>query len=674
MKNIYGFVLSLLLMTTLHAQTTDAFIFNGAGKPTEEKLIAMTIAGIVNREEPNLFLLNVYETWSFQQTDETWRDIYEQEGQVNFKPINSIQQLINQFAHYLNGAVTYDPDLFYGNFPGQNFRWQAETAAMVAGLADCIPLPYNNASIEINKPDSVWVDDHFHGQGKIKITAKLELSSHPWNNADLTQEERYLLLLDWGLENLLDRTNPECFYLREITDWTIQKRMFQMNLAGTESLNFYSLSDTKAEKIEQVMTYLRTSRPGALFHVYGWMRPEPLVQWVSAWGGSFHETLMGNLSWHHVFPGNDDFEYVRPSIQEAEDAAIEDKHYVLVLGSEGDAGNWVVGFQSGAWLSGYRGETPVGWGFNLHMFQEFPFLAQYYFQTASANDGFVAVTSPVGYAYPDVFPDGYYQNAIDQSSALLEKYDIPTVYAYKHYNGAGTSTYRGVEISNNFKFDELGQFYDATQTPLTILFDPALQTQTTYNRYGGLLYNHVNDQTFYANVTDLNTSANRIVQKLSGKSRPSFLLSNYQRFRQDGTAVTANNPADMTLQRLKQMQQMVMDDTEVGEHVEFVTPEKFTALLQKHLNQTNIQDQSIDKETPHVEFFMDRNRQMHLQWEKNMDPETQLQVFDVTGRLVLQEFLDTSPAEIDLQKLEPGIYVVMLSAKDLFWSRKFLMQ
>lgn len=675
MRYIYGFVLSLLLFqTTLQSQNIEAIIFNGAGKPAEEKLIAMTIAGIVNRETPNLFLMNVYETWSYNQTDETWRDIYVQEGQVNFTTINDIQDLIDQFAHYLNGAITYDPDLLYGNFPGQSFRWQAETAAMVAGLSDCIPLPYNNSSIEIIKPDSVWVDDHFHGQETLKIPAKLELPNHPWNNTDLPQEERYLLLLDWAMENLLDRTNPGSFYLREITDWSIQQRMFQMNLAGTESLNFYSLSDAKAGRIEQVMTYLRNSRPDTLFHVYGWMRPEPLVQWVSAWGGSFHETLMGNLSWHHIFPADEEFQYDRPSLQPAEEATLEDKHYVLVLGSEGDAGNWVVGFQSGAWLSDLRGTSPVGWGFNLHMFDQFPFLAQYYYQTATASDGFVAVTSPVGYAYPDVLPDGYYENAIAQSAALLEKYNIPTVYAYKHYNGAGVSTYRDVEISNNFKFPELGGFYQATQTPLTILFDPALQTQTAYDQYGGLLYNHVNDNTFYANVTNLNTSADRIIQKLKGEARPSFLLSNYQRFRQDGTSITANNPADITLQRLQQMQQMVMNDSQIGEHVEFVTPEKFTALLQKHLTQTNVQDQIDEGQYPDVKVFIDRNQQMHIQWERNIMYGVQLQIFDVTGRLMHGEYVNPSTAVVDLQGLEQGAYVVRLSAKDYVWSKKILVR
>jgi hypothetical protein len=664
----------MLLPAYLQANPIEAIIYNGTGAPLEHKLASMTLAGIVNREEPRLYLLNVYETWSYNQTDESWRDIYQQEGNVVFTEISDFQELIDHFENDINGAITYDPSLTYGNFTGQNFRWQAEVAAMLGGLTDCIPLPYTDTQTNIQRPDSVWVPDHFHGQDPVKVSAKLELSFHPWNNAELNQEQRYFLALDWALETLLDRTNPRKFYLREITDWTASQRMFQLNLAGTESLNFYSLSDEKAEKIETVMNYLRESNPDEIFHVYGWMRPEPLVQWVSGWGGSFHETLLSNLSWHHIFPVDENYQYSRPSAVNPEDVELEDKHYVLFIGSEGDAGNWVVGFQSGAWHSSQRGEVPLGWGFNLHMFDQFPFLAQYYYNTATENDGFISVTTPLGYAYSDMFPESFLPDAIEQTTDLINKFVIPSVYAYKHYNGAGVSTYRGIEISNNYNFSKLGSFAEATGTELTFLFDPALQTQRLYTNFGGLLYNHVNDDTFYGNVTDLDAAAQRIKNKLTNQSTPSFLLAGYQRFRQDGTNVGGNNPADITLPRLKTLMNIVKTDPEIGENIEFVTPEKFTWLIQKSLEPTSIKDFS-DVRT-NIRAFINQSGNLNLNIQSDNGFDLVVKVFDLSGKEMIKRPWNINSGEnillLPANHLARGIYLVNISGRSFSHTIKFV--
>ncbi len=665
----------LLLLINFRLFAADAILFNGAGASAENKLVAMTIAGIVNRESPELYLLNVYETWSYNQTDEWWRDIYLSDGGVNFTNLSDINDLVAHFSNELKGAITYDPALVYGNFNGQNFRWQAEVAAMIGGLCNCIPVPFNNISISIARPDSVWIGDPFHGKDSIRISAKLELNQHAWNNPVLSQEQRYFEILDWALQTLLNRCNPRGFYLREITDWAVSQRMFQMNLAGTESLNFYSLSDEKAQKIEHVMQYLSNSFPGEIFHVYGWMRPEPLVQWISAWGGSFHETLLSNLSWHHIFPAEQDFLYLRPSAVEPGSQLLEDKYYVLFIGSEGDAGNWNFGFQGGAWHSATRGNIPLAWGFNLHMFETFPFVGQYYYRTATANDGFISVITPLGYAYPDLFPDDFLPGAVQQSAGLLQKFRIPSVYAYKHYNGAGTSVFRGFSISNNYNFSRLGSFAQQTSTSLTFLFDPGLQTQQPYQNFGGLLYNHVNDETFYADVRDLTATSARIINKLKNKPKPNFLLAGYQRLRQDGTTIGSSNPGDLTLPRLQTIMQQVMNDPEVGSFVEFVTPEKFTDLLRQKLGLTpGIEKQKLP--THRISIFHGLDGQTVLTLSQLKPQPVVVRIFDITGKQLNQIQWNVYYGEeqmiLPMHSHSSGVYLVNVNGSDFILNTKFL--
>ena len=655
-------VLLILLMVSCYSQALDAYVFNGTGQPAENKLIAMTVAGIVNRDAPRLYLRNVYETWSYNQTDESWEELYKNDGQVNFTVISDINQLVQTFKSYLKGAITYDINLTYSNFSGQSFRWQAEAAAMLGGLTDCIPVPSNNTAIDIQKPTLIDVPDHFNGKQTIQVSAKLELSTHPWNNAAFTQEQRYFAWLDWAMDNLLPRCNTTKFYLREITDWAVNKRMFQLNLAGTEDLRFTSLSDEKAAKIERVMQYLKSKRPDEIFHVYGWMRPEPLVQWISAYGGSFHETLLSNLSWHHVFPSNSNFNYrERAVLANQNQWKPENKHYVMFTGSEGDAGNWVVGFQGGAWHSATRGQVPLAWGVSLQMFEEFPFVAQYYLRTATANDGFVAVATPLGYAYPDVFPESYLTDARSKTSALMQKFNVQTVYAYKHYNGAGTSQYRGVTISNNFNFNKLGSFAAETDASLTMLYDPGLTTQRAYTNYGGLLYNHVNDETFYADVSNTTTVSNRIVTKLTGKQKPSFLMAGYQRLRSDNASLQTN---DITLPRLKTIMDNVKANAALGQDVEFVTPEKFAYLLRKTLGLSTHVTETENAE-PKLFIYRDENQRMQIDLQLENPQPVMIRVYDISGKLIQHENwkMYNSHEIRNINLKEKGVYILNITGQ-----------
>lgn len=631
MKRFIFFILMISFLQNLSA--LDAVVYNGYGQSAENRLTAMTLAGIVNRDEPRLYLLNVYETWSYNQTDEAWQAEYTAQGGVNFTILSDINQLVQHFKPFIKGAIQYDATLTYGNFAGQQFAWQAEAAAMLGGLTDCIPVSSTNTNILIEKPESISVPDHFNGQEAISVSARLHDKTHIWNNGNLTQEQRYFAWLDWALDHLLNRCNTSKFYLREITDWAVGQRMFQLNLAGTDELAFSSLSDEKAAKIERVMSYMKQENPDRVFHVYGWMRPEPLVQWISAWGGSFHETLLSNLSWHHIFPVSDKFAYNRASDIDPETLKLEDKIYMLVIASEGDAGNWVAGFQGGAWKSAIRGDVPVAWGVNLQMFEEFPFIGQYYYRTATPNDGMVAVSTPLGYAYPDVLPESVLPDAKEKTTALMRKFNLNTVYAYKHYNGAGSSLYRGVRISNNFNFANLGDFAQQTGSLLTFTFDPSLQTQRAYKNYGGLIFNHVDDNTFYSDVSNLNTFRDRLISKVKTKNRPYFLLAGYQRFCQDGTLVSAGNNSDITLPRLKTVMNGVKADQEIGRYVEFVTPEKFTYLLRlkEGLDNTGVEQSQTGKS----ELLIFRQAD-HIQINVTLEQPKPLtvKIIDVTGRVV----------------------------------------
>lgn len=679
MSLIIRLFIFFLLPCSMFAQQYSAVLFNGAGAATQDKLLAMSLAGIVNRDSARLYLLNVYETWNFNQTDEKWRDLYQSRGSVVFQTVTSISQLVDKFRPYISGGVSYDPNRTYSNFSGQNFRWQAEYAVLIGGLTNRLPVTTQMAAqYNLALSDSVLIVDTFNGDSSIWVTGKIESPTNPWNAAGLTEEQRYLTMLNWGVTNLLPRCNPSKFYIREITDFTIQNKMFQVNLAGPSSLDLNAMPVAKADILENSLTYLHNQNPGSIYHIYGWIQPEPMTQWFAFFGASFHETLLGNLSWHSSFPVPSRT-FTPKSKNGLDTVSLQNKYYILFLGSEGDASNWVAGFQSGAWLSAQRGNVPVGWGWNLHLFESCPFMASYYYDTATENDGFVTVTSPLGYAYPDLWQSDVWQGAIDSTKYLMQKYSVEDFYGYKHYAGSGTMVYRGKTISNSFNFQKYGQFQSAVGAKLTMLFDPQLASQVPVTNFGTLMFNHVNDGSFYGDAGDLTVMANRIITNIKKQNRPGFLIAGYQRFRQDEfSGRPSPSSSDISLPRLIQVVNLIKADPVVGPYVEVVTPQHFSVLLNKKIT-------SIDGDNfiPNA-FVLEQNYPnpfnpgTTIRFGIPSDSWVTLEVFNVIGEkvatLVNKELLSGyHSVDFNAMEFSGGVYIYRLTAGGLSSSKKFVL-
>lgn len=668
----------LLLFVYETAYCRDVVLYNGAGASTQDKLIAISIAGIVNRDSARLYLLNVNETWSWNKTDETWRDLYRSRGNVTFDSIMGISNLINKFRSFINGAITYDPSRWFGNFSGQNFLWQGEVASMLGSLTDRIPLSIAQASnYNIPLADSVLIIDNYDGDEAIWVTGRLELAIHSWNNVTLSEENRYLNIINWAISNILPRCNPKKFYLREISDYAVQQRMFQCNLAGTADLDFNSLPVLRANAIESILTYLHSKNQNTIFHIYGWMRPEPLIQWFMFFGASMHETLLSNLSFHSSFP-IETRQYIPPSNIDSNSVSLEQKYYIVFIGSEGDAGNWNIGFQSGAWMSPKRGQVPVNWAWNLEMFNEFPFIASYYYDTATPNDGFLSAISPLGYCYPDIWSEETLQGAIDSSKYLMNKFNINQVYGYKHYCGTGTTNYRGRIISNNFNFVKYGEFQKNIGAALSIIFDPSLPLQRPILTYKALLFNHCGDNSFYGDVSNLDAFANRIIYTLTGRTKPSFLLAGYQRYRQDDFGNRSDpGSSDISIDRLTQVVQKIKDNPAIGQYVEVCTIQKFSALMRKSVGLSDLKQNSkaINRYMLYQNYPNPCNSSTTIRYYLENTTKITLEIFDVLGksiRLLVNGMQNSGEYSVELNAsdLPSGIYFYKLTADSYSETKK----
>lgn len=190
-------VLFIIVFLASCIKPENPVLFRGTGLAYSDKILVMSLAGIVNRDSARLFLWNVYETWSYKQADEDWGNIYRERGGIVFDTISSVAQLVNRFRPFISGGVQYDFNRFYSNFGGQNFNWQAEFAAVIGGLTDRLPVTASIA-VTYNLPmvDSILVHDVFNSDTVRYIPTKLDNSALRWNASGLTEEQRYFAIID----------------------------------------------------------------------------------------------------------------------------------------------------------------------------------------------------------------------------------------------------------------------------------------------------------------------------------------------------------------------------------------------------------------------------------------------------------------------------------------------
>lgn len=691
------FIFFILISIEIFSTPLKCYIFDGSGLNANDKLTALTIAGIVNRDTSRLYLIGIRSSWSFSLADSYyWIEAYKNYGGATFEFIYGIDNLIRKFKYKINGAIIYDTTKYFSNFSGQSFLWQGEVATMIGALCDRIPMSEKKAqNLGLDIQDSVVIKDYFDNDAEIKFPAKLNQTHHIWNSNIYTNEYQYYKLLEICIEKILSLCNPFKISNREVTDYYVKERMFMMDLGATEpdGLDFSKLPEQRAKIIEDCLKYLKNKYPNKIKHFYGWINPEPLVQWISAYGFSFHESNVPNMSFHSSFPIDSTFKFINKSKElSATDTLLEDKYYVIILGSEGDACNWVNTFQAGAWLSNKRGSIPINWGWNLQIFDDCPFLAYYYYKTQTVKDGFVSVLSPLGYIYTDVLPSETFNVAIEKSKNLMKKYGVDIIYGYKHYCGSGTCNYRGISISNNYNLNNYSFFQNSIDAKMTFVFEPLLPNQQSkvYNNH--LFFGHCpaygsgDVQTFYAPAysgnNDITVFANRIINYLKNKPKPYFMFGGYQRLRQDNNFSSRTDPSDVdiNLTMLEQMYNKVYSDPTIGKDVQFVTVDKFYYLLNKYLSLTK-NDHNIFKKLNYELYNYPNpfNPNTNIVFTTPTANNYTIKIYNILGQeiaILYNGYLSAGmhKFEFNAENINSGIYLVNIISDNKNMVHKIILQ
>jgi hypothetical protein len=353
----------------------------------DEQLTMTCIQGLINREEPRIYL--VFDDY----VDRLWLPIYRERYGVAFSESKNLLEIVSLFADELKSFVVYDAKMLHS----------ANVAMTYGSIHNAVPASPSMAD-ELSAVGLKKVAD-FRGK---------------WRN----RLEAY----EWELENLM----PECH--KRIVGSTCVDPPYIANpthhirdyLVATKAFSF-DLSTKIRDRKENELFDRILSRFPRLGVVLGWhccrdIESEAVTR--AAKNGFFVLCNLAspNLSVHAGI--KTDWEFKQKHINK-DLVSVENKVYVTFIQSDGDAIWALNNFQNRNWLDSQRGSFPYNWEIQPLILDLAPGILEYYYRTATPNDYFIAGPSGAGYTYPT--PNKRLKEFLEQTKDYLKLCDLRSI-------------------------------------------------------------------------------------------------------------------------------------------------------------------------------------------------------------------------------------------------------
>jgi len=135
------------------------------------------------------------------------------------------------------------------------------------------------------------------------------------------------------------------------------------------------------------------------------------------------------------------------------------KVYVSFTMSEGDNLQYIQERMLHIWRDPQRGTIPIGWPMAVILEQAAPAMWNYYVDTASANDEFIAAPSGLAYSYPSKWPQSKLASYLQQTGQAMQRMHLSLLEI----------------LDSNFWLHPLLMFRTMTKGSAMVLIDKKLQ-------------------------------------------------------------------------------------------------------------------------------------------------------------------------------------------------------
>lgn len=327
----------------------------------DEQMSMVCTQGLVNRIKPRIYLL--FDDY----VDRLWLSIHGERYGITYTEARDLFEVIRSYADELDGFVVYDDEMLHSANIGMTY-----------------------CSVHNAVPASPSVADRLSEMGLRKIAD----FRGRWKN----RLEAY----EWGLENLVSECNSRIVGSMCVDQgWLKPRHHVRDYLVATKAFTF-DLSTKIRDRKENELFDRILGRFSSLGVVLGWHCCRDTESEAVARAAKNGFFVLCNLSSPNlsVYSGIKTKWKLRQKHISKGAITVENKVYVAFVQSDGDAIWAMNNFQNRNWLDGQRGVFPYTWEIQPLLLDLAPGILEYYYQTATHNDYFIAGPSGAGYTGP----------------------------------------------------------------------------------------------------------------------------------------------------------------------------------------------------------------------------------------------------------------------------------
>jgi GxGYxYP putative glycoside hydrolase C-terminal domain/GxGYxY sequence motif in domain of unknown function N-terminal len=357
----------------------------------EAQLTITTLAGLINRPQPKVYLL-------LNNEDDFWFNtlfthIQHENGLV--KNDDALDGLLIKYGSSVQGLIIYNP-----NFPDS-----INIATTLAGQRDGIIVsPAQAAVLQEAHKLPVLFDLN-------KFDWKTRLQAYQWAYDNLLKgaSSRLVAGLDpkgaIGLQSFLVATRSFVYWLdsRDIlpditnvlsSEHRLMQQIFSNYLAGATHLGWFIDEGSGVSLTsDAAITVLATD-------------------------------LFSNLEVFTGIPASTPATTQTAAVATVQAPKAESKVYVSFTVSDGDNLQYCQHRLLRLWNDHARGSFPLGWTISPVLMQGTPAMAAYYLRTATANDELIAGPSGAGYMFPSRWPAQHLPAFLENTGKLMQQMNL----------------------------------------------------------------------------------------------------------------------------------------------------------------------------------------------------------------------------------------------------------
>ncbi len=360
--------------------------------PHDVQLTATIMAGIINRPQPQVYLITGDDDIFWLKT--CGSSIPQHTPSVTNQ--NLIEALLTTYSHSFQGLIIYDPKL----------TDTVNIATMLAGQRDGIVVSPAQAQ--------ALQDAH-------NLRVLVDLQNFHWD----TRLQAY----SWAQQNLLVGATAHFVAgldpttITGLRSFLVATRTFIYWLDSRKYLSDFSVGLLSERSLMQQI--LSAFQPGTT-HL-GWFADESsgvCLTSRAAIAVLATDHFVNMEVWTAIQPQTP---IVPPVLQTTEIPTIENKIYVSFTISDGDNLQYCLHRMAKIWRDSARGSFPIGWTISPVLMQAAPALAQYYMSTATPNDELIAGPSGAGYIFPSHWPDESVGLFLQRTGQLMQAMNLTTL-------------------------------------------------------------------------------------------------------------------------------------------------------------------------------------------------------------------------------------------------------